>query len=92
MPRGTSAAGEQSQDAIKRSAVERSAVPDMNTAYVSRPEGTTQDSSRLWKVGMIFAVALGFVMAMLDVTVGERRPGRHPTGIPLAALDACVDG
>ena len=29
----------------------------------------TQDSSRLWKVGVVFAVALGFVMAMLDVTV-----------------------
>ena len=29
----------------------------------------TQDSSRLWKVGVVIAVSLGFVMAMLDVTV-----------------------
>ena len=41
----------------------------MEAAQASRPEGMTQDSSRLWKVGVVFAVALGFVMAMLDVTV-----------------------
>jgi len=41
----------------------------MDAAHTSRQEGMTQDSSWLWKVGVIFAVALGFVMAMLDVTV-----------------------
>lgn len=41
----------------------------MDAAQASRPEGTTQDNSRLWKVGVVFAIALGFVMAMLDVTV-----------------------
>ncbi len=46
--------------------VERSEAPDMDAAQASRPEGMTQDSSRLWKVGVVFAVALGFVMAMLN--------------------------
>ena len=41
----------------------------MDATHTSRQEGMTQDSSRLWRVGVIFAVALGFVMAMLDVTV-----------------------
>jgi hypothetical protein len=38
----------------------------MDAAQASRSEGTTQDGSRLWKVGVVFAVALGFVMAMLN--------------------------
>ncbi|GGF35883.1 methylenomycin A resistance protein [Aliidongia dinghuensis] len=41
----------------------------MDAAHASQPEGMIPDGSRLWKVGVIFAVALGFVMAMLDVTV-----------------------
>ena len=52
-----------------RPVVQRSEAPDLEAAQASRSEGMTQDSSRLWKVGVIFAVALGFVMAMLDVTV-----------------------
>lgn len=49
-----------------RPVVQRSEAPDLEDAQASRPEGMTQDSSRLWKVGVIFAVALGFVMAMLN--------------------------
>ena len=45
-----------------RPVVQRSEAPDLEDAQASRPEGLTQDSSRLWKVGVIFAVALGFVM------------------------------
>lgn len=41
----------------------------MGDAQASRPEGMTQDNSRLWKVGVIFAVALGSVTAMLEVSV-----------------------
>jgi MFS transporter, DHA2 family, methylenomycin A resistance protein len=41
----------------------------MDAAHASRQQGITQDSSQLWKVGVAFAVALGFVIALLDVTV-----------------------
>jgi MFS transporter, DHA2 family, methylenomycin A resistance protein len=41
----------------------------MDAAKISRSEGESREPSRLWKVGVVFAVALGFIMAMLDVTV-----------------------
>jgi hypothetical protein len=41
----------------------------MDAPQASRPEGENREPSRLWKVGVVFAVALSFVMAMLDVTV-----------------------
>ena len=41
----------------------------MDAAHISRPEGGSRERSRLWKVGVVFAIALGFIMAMLDVTV-----------------------
>ena len=41
----------------------------MDAAPISRPEGGSRERSRLWKVGVVFAIALGFIMAMLDVTV-----------------------
>jgi 1-deoxyxylulose-5-phosphate synthase len=40
-----------------------------DAAPISRPEGGSRERSRLWKVGVVFAIALGFIMAMLDVTV-----------------------
>jgi hypothetical protein len=55
----------------------------MDAAQASRPEGTTQDSSRLWKVGVVFAVALGFVMAML--LAGHLLDGSGAPGIPALA-------
>ena len=53
----------------------------------------TQDSSRLWKVGVIFAVALGFVMAMLDVTVVNVALGdiQREFNSPLSTLVWIVD-
>jgi hypothetical protein len=41
----------------------------MDAAPISRPEGGSRERSRLWKVGVVFAIALGFIMAMLEVTV-----------------------
>ena len=53
----------------------------------------TQDSSRLWKVGVVFAVALGFVMAMLDVTVVNVALGdiQREFASPLSTLVWIVD-
>ncbi len=43
----------------------------MDAAPISQPEGGSRERSRLWKVGVVFAIALGFIMAMLDVTVAN---------------------
>ena len=60
----------------------------MDSAQPSRLEGTTQDNSGLWKLGVIFAVALGFVRAMLDVTVVNVALGdlQHEFTSPVSTL------
>lgn len=65
----------------------------MDAAHTSRQEGMTQDSSWLWKVGVIFAVALGFVMAMLDVTVVNVALGdiQRQFASPLSTLVWIID-
>ena len=65
----------------------------MDATQASRPEEMTQDSSPLWKIGVIFAVALGFVMAMLDVTVVNVALGdiQREFASPLSTLVWIVD-